>query len=290
MVSEIANIVAQMCPKAADNYTQAIAQGQAQFTDAGITTPLRIAHFLAQALHECGRFTVLREEMSYSAPRLLQVFGVNVHSAAITPAEADQLAHQPELIAERVYGLGNPHKAQELGNTQPGDGFRYRGNGVLQMTGRGAHRKAGQACGVDFEGDPDRATAPQNALKPALQEWTDGGLNAFADKNDIRTITLKINGGLNGFTERQDLFKEAFALLSGGAEPSDAAVPDNDVQDLQTALNTLGANPKLQVDGKFGPATEQAVMAFQRSANIPADGIPGPVTKAALQLALAARR
>jgi putative chitinase len=77
------------------------------------------------------------------------------------------------------------------------------------MTGREAHRLKGLANGLDFEGNPDLATLPEHALKPALQEWSEGNLNRFADRNDIRTITLRINGGLNGFKER----KEFFALL-----------------------------------------------------------------------------
>jgi putative chitinase len=152
--------------------------------------------------------------MNYSAPRLLEIFGVGKHSARVTKAEAAQLAHHPEAIAERVYGLGNPKKAKELGNTQPGDGFLYRGNGVLQTTGRGAHRRMGEAFGVDFEGNPNLVTAPEHALKPALQEWTEGNLNVFADKNDIRTITLRINGGLSGFAERKAFFKKLLPLLN----------------------------------------------------------------------------
>jgi putative chitinase len=184
-VVDVLNHTMPMMPDALSNYTQAIRQSGQLFERAAITTPRRMAHFLGQTLFETGRFTILRENMNYSAQRLFDVFGVNHHSAAVTLEEADNLAHHPEQIAERVYGLGNPHKAQELGNEQPGDGFRYRGNGVLQMTGRSAHRKTGQACGVDFEGNPDLATVPQHALTPALQEWTEGGLNAFADKNDI---------------------------------------------------------------------------------------------------------
>jgi putative chitinase len=165
-------------------------------------------------MQETGGFTVLRENMNYSAPRLMEIFGVHHHSAAIKQAEAATLAHHPEAIAERVYGLGNPHKANELGNTEPGDGFTYRGNGVLQTTGRGAHRRMGQACGLDFEGDPNLVTAPEHALKPALQEWTDGNLNHFADGGDIRTITKRINGGLNGFDGRKAFFAELLPLLN----------------------------------------------------------------------------
>lgn len=139
----------------------------------------------------------------YSAPRLIEIFGVGKHSAAIMPEEAASLARHEELIAERVYGLGNPKKAKELGNTAPGDGFRYRGNGVLQTTGRANHRNMGKAAGVDFEANPDLVTAPEHALKPALAEWTKGHLNEAADQDDIRTITKKINGGYIGLADRE---------------------------------------------------------------------------------------
>jgi putative chitinase len=285
-VVDVLNRSMPMMPDALSNYTQAIRQSGQLFEQAGITTPLRMAHFLAQTLFETGRFTILRENMNYSAQRLFEVFGVNHHSAAVTLEEAADLAHHPEQIAERVYGLGNPHKAQELGNSRADDGFRYRGNGVLQMTGRGAHRRTGQACGVDFEGNPDLATAPEHALKPALQEWTEGGLNAFADKNDIATITRKINGGFNGLPERKLMFDKVFPLLQPGVDPVAAGDPDDDVRSLQRDLNTLGADPRLEVDGRFGKQTRLAVREFQVTAGLAADGIPGPVTMATIKLTL----
>jgi putative chitinase len=288
-VDDLVNRIRQIAPDARPNYIEAIRAGDALFEQHQITMPLRMAHFLAQALHETGSFTVLRENMNYSADRLLVIFGVGVHSAAITPAQAAALAHRPADIADRVYGQGNPSKAKEFDNTNPGDGFRYRGNGILQTTGRRSHRETGRACGVDFEGNPDLVTDPQHALKPALQEWTEKGLNAFADKNDIRTITLRINGGLNGFDERESLFRRVFHLLQTGGGPAEALQagdPDNEMRRIQEALNNLGADPRLVVDGRFGPATRDAVRRFQTAAGIPADGVPGPVTNAAIELAL----
>jgi putative chitinase len=214
LVSKTLLVVRQLAPKALDNYVDAIRQGGPLFEQHEITTPLRMAHFLAQSLHETGSFTITRESMEYSAPRLLEIFGVGKHSARITPEEAQTLDHREVEIAERVYGLGNPAKAKELGNTEPGDGFRYRGNGVLQTTGRANHRRMGQACGLDFVGNPDLVTSPEHALKPALQEWTDGNLNAAADQNDISRITKVINGGLIGFAERQALFNRTLPLLN----------------------------------------------------------------------------
>jgi putative chitinase len=207
-------VISQLAPQAKNNYLQAIREGGSLFEQHGITTPLRMSHFMAQAMTETGGFKVLRESMSYSVPRMLQIFGVGNHSAKITAAEAPSLAHNERALAERVYGLGNPRKANELGNTQPGDGFLFRGNGVLQTTGRGAHRRMGQPFGLDFEGNPDLVTAPEHALKPALKEWSDNNLNRFADQNDIRTITKRINGGLNGFEDRKAFFARLLPKLS----------------------------------------------------------------------------
>jgi putative chitinase len=281
--------VTRVAPRARDNYLQSIREGGALFQQHGLTTPLRVAHFLAQSLHETGGFTILRENMNYSAARLVEIFGVNRHSAAITAAEAANLAGHPEAIAERVYGLGNPRMASMLGNTQPGDGFRYRGNGILQTTGRGNHRRTGRACGVDFEGNPDLVTAPEHALKPALQEWTEGNLNAAADRNDIRAITRRINGGFNGLTDREAWFDKVWPLLKADGQPADASeagTADDSVTWLQQALNDLGADPKLAVDGRLGPATRRAVKAFQVAAGLTADGIAGPVTESAMRLRL----
>ncbi len=206
--------ISHIAPHAKNNYLEAIRHGGPLFEQHGITSGLRMAHFLAQAMAETGAFTVLRESMSYSVPRMLEIFGVGEHSASITPAEAPNFAHNEHALAERVYGFGNPGKAEELGNSEPGDGFRYRGNGVLQTTGRGAHREMGQKCGLDFENNPDLVTTSEHALKPALQEWSDGNLNHFADINDIRKITLRINGGLNGFDERKAFFARLKPLLT----------------------------------------------------------------------------
>jgi putative chitinase len=282
-------VVKKLAPNAKPNYLDAIKDGGALLREHGITTPLRMAHFLAQALHETNGFFYLRENMNYSAETLVKVFGVGHHSAKITPAEAAQLARKPEAIAERIYGLGNPRKAHELGNVQKGDAYKYRGNGVLQTTGRNNHRTIAHETGVDFEAHPELVTAPEHALKPALAHWTANDLNAAADKNDIKTITLRINGGLIGFDDRKRWFSLLWPLLkddSHPAEASEAADPDSKVKWLQDALNRLGADPELTVDGRAGPATEKAVRDFQKLAGIPVDGVAGPVTEAAIKLRL----
>lgn len=293
MAIDAFEVAKEVAPRARDAYLEALARGGDLFRSHGVTTPLRMAHFLAQALHESAGFSVLRESMRYSEARLIEIFGVNRHSAAVTPAEASQLARREEAIAERVYGLGNPRKARELGNTRPGDGFRYRGNGILQTTGRSNHRRAGMTCGIDLEDEPELATDSRHALKPALQQWSAGELNALADMNDIRSITLRINGGFNGLSDRERWLARVWPLVNrkGAApEPWEAGEEDNQVKRLQKALNDLGAKPRLEADGRYGPATRRAVRSFQRTAGVGVDGVAGPVTLAAIRLRLDAIR
>ena len=196
-------IAEKLCQRAKPSYLKAIAQGDALFAKHGITTPKRLAHFFAQAFHETGGLSIEWESGAYSAKRLLEIFGRGHHSAAVTSAEAEQLAYKPEAIFERVYGLGNPKKAHELGNTQPGDGYRYRGGGIMQTTGRANYRRMGERCGVNFEKIPALVLSADHALKPALAEWTEGNLNEAADRDDILTITKRINGGTNGLADRE---------------------------------------------------------------------------------------
>jgi putative chitinase len=309
----VADIVARLTRNAQPNYREAFAAGDRILALYGITTPLRVAHFLAQVLHETGGLTVLEENLSYRAERIVEVFGPGRHSASVGLDEARALARNPPALAERVYGLGNPRKARELGNREPGDGFRYRGRGVLQTTGRANYRRLGQRAGVGFEASPELVVSAQHALSPALLEWSEGNLNAAADRNDIAAITRRINGGFNGFADRQAWFDKLWRLVKDGVtvdgadnlglsvrasraippearEPWRVARPDPQIRQLQEALRTFGIAPELAVDGRLGPKTRAALVAFQRLAQIPADGIYGPVTKAALRLRLDAIR
>ncbi|MFD1627460.1 peptidoglycan-binding protein [Azospirillum griseum] len=289
-MTSIAAVVQQVAPRIKPNYMDAFQQCDALFAQFGITTPLRIAHFLAQMMHETGGGTVLYESLYYTtADRLLAIFGVGNHSAAIRPEEVDGLLRNEQALAERVYGLGNPPKAKELGNSRPGDGYRYRGSGMLQTTGGANFQRMGDKAGVDFYNNPDLIVAPEHALKPALHEWDEGNLNAAADANDIRTITRRINGGYNGLDDRQAWFDKIYPLVNGDASAPAAAptsggigADDGSVKWLQTALNAAGAKPPLSVDGVSGSATTNAVRTFQQSAGLSVDGIAGPKTRAAL--------
>lgn len=280
----IGSILHAIAPKALPNYAQAF-DGDDLFARFAIDRPLRRAHLMAQVLHETGGASLLRESLTFTtAERLLQIFGVGRHSAAITPEEAPGLLRNPESLAERVYGLGNPPKAKELGNLKPGDAYRYRGAGALQTTGGANYRRMSELTGVDFYGSPDLMVDPAHLLLPALHLWQRGNLNAAADADDILTITKTINGGTIGLADRKGWFERVLPL-AGGAAPS---LDDDSVLWLQKALNALGADPRLAEDGTAGPATGRAVRIFQSGAGLAADGVAGPRTRAALRERLAA--
>ncbi|MCX7383502.1 MAG: peptidoglycan-binding protein [Alphaproteobacteria bacterium] len=283
-----ANLVAHCAPHALPAYVSAFQNGDAALAAAGIDTPLRLAHFLAQILLECGRGRLEWEDMThYSANRIDEVFGVGHHSANVTPAEAAQLAGDGPALAERVYGLGNPTKAHDLGNTQPGDGFRFRGGGLMQTTGRGNYRRMSVPGVVDFEATPTAIISAQFALAPAIKEWSAGNLNMLADANCIKRITQVINGGLNGFQDRCDLFAELWPLASGQpAVPAFLDYPDDGLEDMQRDLNRLHANPQLVVDGKYGRGSKAAIAAFQHANGLAETGVPNDETRAAIQAAL----
>jgi putative chitinase len=286
----VVDVVKNVAPRCYPNYLKAFDGGDALFKTYDVATPLRIAHFLAQALYETGGGTVLFENMAYKTPeRLLRIFGVGRHTAAIRPDEVPRLLDNPQALAERVYGLGNPKKATELGNDKPGDGYRYRGGGLLQTTGGGNYRKMGQLCGVNFYDSPDEIVSPESALRPALDEWSEGKLNGYADNNDIRVITRSINGGYNGLQGRLDLFDKIWSIVRAeGANQLawQAAQPDEDTRWLQESLDDLGVVPPLVIDGRYGPATTEAVKWFQTQAGLVADGNAGEVTRAAIKLRL----
>lgn len=277
---ELVDIIRKLAPKASPALLSAFAR-TADLTAAELTTPLRLAHFAAQVAVETDGFTALRESGRYSAKRIVEVFGVGRHSAAVTPAEAAALASDEAALFERVYGLGNPKKARELGNTGPGDGWRYRGGGAMHTTGRAAYARIG------LEASPDAIVTEPYCLRGAFDLWSAKGCNRLADGNDIRAITQRVNGGYNGYDLRVAWFNKIWPLLRGDApaESWKAAEASPSTQILQQQLVALGYD--IKVDGRFGPATAKAVAAFQKSAGVRVDGIAGDVTLAALKARLA---
>lgn len=168
---------------------------------AGIDTPLRLAHWLGQLHHESAGFKQLVENLTYSAERLMQVWPARFTSLD----QARTYAGNPEALAEKVY-------AGRLGNRFLGDGWRYRGRGFIQITGRANYRRFGALTGLDLEGDPDLAAGPRAAARVAGAYWRDLGLNALADQDDLEAVTRAINGGLTGLADRRRLLARAKTL------------------------------------------------------------------------------
>jgi predicted chitinase len=214
-----------------------VAVAPAVFGAFGITTALRVAHFMAQVSHENGAGTIVHENMNYSAPRLLQIFGVGRHSARITEAEAQMLAHQPQAIAERVYGLGNPKKARELGNTLPGDGWKFRGGGDLQLTGKAKFAWASRLAGVDLVANPDAIGDPRVSFRVAAAEFAALGCLPFADKDNCLMVTRRVNGGSNGLAERQQWLRKWKIALP---QLPEAELPDDEPQFAPRGSDTTG--------------------------------------------------
>ena len=174
----------------------------------------RLAHFFAQILHESGCLRFDMENLNYSADALLKVFPKYFR----TREEAEAYARQPQKIANRVYAsrMGN-------GNEGSGDGWKYRGRGLIQLTGKDNYKAFASWLGdpriVD---DPDLVSS-EYAVHSAVFFWDSRELNALADNDDVVALTKKINGGTNGLAHRRELLNKANGLLAmlslGGPTP-----------------------------------------------------------------------
>lgn len=169
-----------------------------------IDTPLRVCHFLAQIIHESGHFRFNSENLNYSASALKSVFKKYFPSDEL----ANKYARQPEKIANRVYAnrMGN-------GNEASGDGWKYRGRGLIQLTGYNNYKQCKDDMKIDIVKNPDLLLVPEYALKSACWFWNKNNLNQYADKDDITTITKRINGGTNGLEDRTNNLKKAKNIL-----------------------------------------------------------------------------
>lgn len=160
----------------------------------GLTTKLRTAHFMAQIEHESG-LKPISENLNYSASGLIRVF-----RKYFSDLEAINFANQPQRIANRVYAnrMGN-------GNEKSGEGWKYRGRGFIQITGKINYHQLANDTDLDCLKNPDLLLQEANAMISALWFWNLKGLNKLADKDDLKGITKRINGGYNGLAHRQEL-------------------------------------------------------------------------------------
>ena len=179
------------------------------FEKYGLTTKLRIAHFMAQIEHESG-LKPISENLNYSKQGLLNTFNKYFTDDILSKdGDIEKLgtstlyARQPEKIANRVYAnrIGN-------GNELSSEGWKYRGRGFLQITGKENYFRLANDTDLDCLKNPDLLLDEPNAMISALWFWNLKGLNKLADKNDIVGITKKINGGLNGIEHRKELLKK----------------------------------------------------------------------------------
>lgn len=218
-----------------------------------INTLLRIAHFMGQVTHECAGFRTTEE-----------------------------------------FASGDAYEGRkDLGNTKAGDGRRYKGRGLLQLTGRANYRDMGAKLGLDLEKNPLLAGDPVTSLKIACEYWKSRKINTPCDQDDLVRVTKLVNGGTNGLDDRRDYLRKAKNALAemqgvvvaseqGGAGPVLRRGSNSDlVGELQVLLRKKGF--ELTIDNDFGPATELAVKLFQKSAKLDDDGIVGKATWAALR-------
>ncbi|PHR21295.1 MAG: peptidoglycan-binding protein [Sphingopyxis sp.] len=219
-----------------------------------IDTALRIAHFLAQIAHESAGFRTTEEFASGAAYE----------------------------------------GRRDLGNSEPGDGRRYKGRGLLQLTGRANYRALGKKIGMDLEGEPELAAEPATSLVIACEYWKDRKINRHCDRDDLIRVTKAVNGGLNGLEDRRRYLskaKTAIARVEALGQAANAksgprpvlrrGLKGGQVSDLQRMLREKGY--MVAIDGDFGPATETIVKQFQKNKKLGADGIVGPKTWQALE-------
>jgi len=196
-----------------DKWLDAVVQTCQEFE---IDTLERIAAFIAQTAHESGGYTMLTENLNYKAatlaacwPNRFAVLGadkkpIKENGKLVPTAVANSIAGKPELIANLVYSarMGN-------GPAESGEGWKYRGRGLKQLTGKDNYNRCGQALGVDFVANPDLLLEPLYAARSAGWFWKTNNLSKFADVEDLEGMTKKINGGLIGIADRKARYQKA---------------------------------------------------------------------------------
>lgn len=190
------------------------------FREHGIDDWDVVVHLMANISAENGDGTIVRESGNYRADRIVEVFGPGNSSAKVTPEEAQSLAHNPQALFNRVYGdpVRSPKLTRELGNIHPGDGYKYRGGGDLQLTGRGNYEHIGKLTGhPEIIENPDLLADPTISFTVAVAEFAALGCIALARKGltdpIITAVRRKVNGGTNGLAAvRVNVHKWAEAL------------------------------------------------------------------------------
>lgn len=279
-------------------YVNAILKSYGTMKKYGINTALRLAHFLGQGLIETGFLRYKAENLNYSADGLLRVF-----PKYFTPEEAKQYARKPEKIANRVYAnrMGN-------GDEASGDGWRYRGRGFFQLTGKNNYQRYGEMADIDLVKHPEVLEKDlTKSVKVAAAFFSKTGLNEYADQNDAAAVSRGVNRGdphsrykAHGEAERVvwtrkvlDVVRNPQRLVEAGvaahAPSITAGLKLGDegpvVRSMQEKLALLGY-PVGVADGIFGQNTRRAVVAFQDEYGLDITGIIDTETADAVEDAL----
>ena len=174
--------------------------------DYEINTNERIAAFLAQCAHESNNFKVIKENLNYKSESLLKVFPKYFKTDAI----AEEYAHNQEMIANRVYAnrMGN-------GDEKSGDGFKYCGRGLIQLTGHDNYQAFADSMEGDIDDLPEYLATFEGAVQSAAWFWETNNLNVLADAQDILALTKRINGGTIGLEDRIKHYNHALEVLCG---------------------------------------------------------------------------
>lgn len=242
-----------------------------------INTPQRIAGFISQCAHESRDFTALEENLNYSEGALNRVFSRYFGEGKRNAAE---YARNPEKIANYVYMDEYRSKRGALGNTQDGDGWRFRGKGLKQLTGRNNVTGFANDYGMTPEEASDWLETKEGALASALWFWNKNNLNAIADTGDVKALTKRINGGDIGLADRQSRYNKAMQALTGDIPTRAAFIGSVRRGDRGNKVKMVQEKLGIAADGIFGGGTEEAVKNWQAAHGLVADGIVGPQTYA----------
>jgi putative chitinase len=252
----------------------------------GITTQRRVAHFLSQTGHESGNYKTMEENLNYSEKALNAVFGRYFGPAP--KRNAAEYARKPEKIANYVYMDEYRSKGGQMGNVQEGDGWRFRGRGLKQLTGRNNYTAFGKSIGMTAEEAAEYVVTEKGALESACWFWDSRNLNSIADSDDVKLMTKKINGGTIGLEDRQKRYAAAMKVLGMDVNVAEAVEDDDDIDIGEIGVLRKGSRGEgvkmmqealgISADGAFGPGTERALKAWQAKHGLVADGIAGPKT------------
>ena len=238
----------------------------------GVDTIERVAGFIAQCGHESGGFRVLSENLNYSAKALNTIFPKYFRRAG---RDANEYHRQPEKIANVIYA-----NRMDNGDASSGDGWTFRGGGILQLTGRYNYTQFGKAVEKTAEEAVEYVRTKKGALDSACWFWDENNINDYCDRQDIVGMTKRINGGTIGLEDRKKHYIHALDVLGGDYEEPEVDYKQTIKQGSRGPLvaevqEKLDINP---ADGIFGPGTAKIVKHWQSSNGLVADGIVGPKT------------